>query len=434
MKLYSTKNNRSHSVSFEQALFKGLPEDNGLYLPAKIPILPDSFWRNIDNLSFQDIAFEMTSELIGDEIPKDELLSIISAAFDFPIIQHSLNKHLYCLELFHGPSLAFKDFGARFMATVMAHFLNRKQKSINILVATSGDTGSAVAQGFLNVPGIHVTILYPSGKVSPLQEKQLTTLGGNVTAIEVNGVFDDCQSLVKSAFLDQSINKKINLSSANSINIGRLIPQSLYYAESFARLKHTGRPIVFSVPSGNFGNLCGGLIAYKMGLPAKHFIAATNINNVVPKYLSTGVFQVRPSKTTLSNAMDVGNPSNFPRMIALLDNNYTDLVKIVKGCMATDKETIDAIKNVFNEYDYMVCPHTAIALKCAIDYSSISKSDDNIVALGTAHPAKFKKTVDKALSCDMNLPMPLKKIKDRKKSAILMENDYDTFRRLLLNN
>ncbi len=427
MKLYSTKNFQSTSVSFEEALFKGLPEDNGLYLPKSWPRLSDSFWKNISSLSFQEIAFHMASALLKDEIDEAQLKGIIYSALDFPVVQSRLSDRLHCLELYHGPSLAFKDFGARFMAHTMSHFLKRNKQVINILVATSGDTGSAVAQGFYNLPGITVTILYPSGKVSHLQELQLTTLGGNVRAIEVDGTFDDCQALVKQAFLDRELNTKMNLSSANSINIGRLIPQSFYYAESYARLQSAGRPMAFVVPSGNFGNLCGGLIARNLGMPVHEFIAATNINDVVPQYLSTGIYKSRPSVPTLSNAMDVGNPSNFPRMTQFFDNDHESVTKVVKGCTANDEQTMSTIHEMYQRYGYIACPHTAVALKCGTLFHD-NNSDTNVVALGTAHPAKFKETVDKALRQDIELPQPLLDVQSKTKEATLIDNDYKAFK------
>ncbi|MFL5730822.1 MAG: threonine synthase, partial [Cytophagaceae bacterium] len=289
MRLYST-NNRAVEVSLKEAVFKGLPDDNGLFMPVSIPRLSDEFFQKIDTLSFQEIALEVCKALIGDDVPEQELKKIIADVLTFDAPVKKVHDNIHVLELFHGPSLAFKDFGARFMARLMAYFLQTEKKNINILVATSGDTGSAVAQGFLDMPGIKVTILYPSGKVSDIQEKQLTTLGKNITALEVDGTFDDCQKLVKEAFLDKELNSKINLSSANSINISRLIPQSFYYFYAYAQLKAQGKPVVFSVPSGNFGNLCGGLIAKRMGLPVHRFIASTNANDIVPAYLLNGLF------------------------------------------------------------------------------------------------------------------------------------------------
>lgn len=314
MKLYST-NNKNNIVNLKEAVFKSLPEDKGLYMPMIISKLSDGFLKNLPKYSFQALSFEVARHLIGTYIPEEDLYDIIEKAITFPAPVVNLNEQISVLELFHGPSLAFKDFGARFMAQLMSYLRDKNEKKITILVATSGDTGGAVAAGFYNTEGIEVFILYPSGKVSELQEKQLTTLGGNIRAFEVNGTFDDCQALVKSAFLDKDLNELYNLSSANSINIARLIPQSFYYFEAFKQLPQDEVKNVFCVPSGNFGNLTAGLMAKKMGLPIHQFIAATNINDVVPKYLSTSLFEPHPSYATISNAMDVGNPSNFVRML-----------------------------------------------------------------------------------------------------------------------
>jgi threonine synthase len=431
VKLYST-NHSVDPVNFEEAVFKGLPEDNGLFMPVEIPALPAKFIENIEQYSFQEIAFTVAHTLIGDEIPEADLRPIIEDAinFDAPVIP--IHDNFYCLELFHGPSLAFKDFGARFMSRVMSYFLEKNQREINILVATSGDTGSAVGQGFYKVPGINVTILYPSGKVSKNQEKQLTTLGENITALEIDGNFDDCQKLVKTAFLDKELNEKMNLSSANSINIARLIPQSFYYFNTYKQLKSKGLPVVFSVPSGNFGNLCGGLIAMKMGLPIDHFIAVTNINNIVPSYLETGIFEAKPSKATISNAMDVGNPSNFVRLIALFGDSYDEMTKHVTGQFFTDEETRQAILDVYTETGYVMCPHTAIGylgLQKTVQEKNLNVSG---VVLGTAHPAKFKDIVDPVLKQEVKIPQRLLNIIDQEKVSIEMKPDFEAFKRFLM--
>ena len=337
MILYSTQKS-SPNVSFEEAIFRGLPPDNGLYMPTEIKRLPDSFFETIQDLSLVEIAEAVCNNLLGDDLSEAEIKSIIASSMNFEAPLFSLESGVEILELFHGPSMAFKDFGARFMAAVMSHYLVKHHREIRILVATSGDTGGAVAQGFFNTPGISVTILYPSGKVSDIQEMQLTTLGGNVEALEIEGTFDDCQRLVKQAFLDADLRAKFNLASANSINIARLIPQSFYYFAAYAEAKRKGLlyPLVFSVPSGNFGNLSAGLMAYQMGLPVKAFVAACNENHPVPDYLSTGVYHPEPSVETISNAMDVGSPSNFVRMQILSGGVLDEIKQVVKGYFTDD--------------------------------------------------------------------------------------------------
>ena len=431
MELYSTKHSVDN-VSFEKAVFKGLPDDNGLYMPTEIPKLPKEFFDTIESKSFSEISFEVAKALIGDEVPSDELKAIVEETvnFDTPVV--NIHDNINVLELFHGPSFAFKDFGARFMSRIMSYFLNKSKKDINILVATSGDTGSAVGHGFLGIEGIKVTILYPSGKVSNTQEKQLTTLGQNITALEIDGVFDDCQKLVKSAFLDKELSEKLNLSSANSINIARLIPQSFYYFWTYAQVKKQGKPIVFCVPSGNFGNLCGGLIATKMGLPVERFIASTNVNNIVPHYLESGLFEPKSSIETISNAMDVGNPSNFPRMIALFDNDYDRVTKHIVGKAYNDEQTKVAMKSVYDQYGYVMCPHTAVGYLGLKEYINESDVDVSGVVLGTAHPSKFDSVVDPILGITIDLPEHLKHINAREKVAIPMKFDFEVFKEFLL--
>jgi len=431
MRLYSTKG-KVAEVSFQEAVFKGLPDDNGLYMPTHIPRLPSSFFEKIHELSFQEIAFEVTNTLIGDEIPAEDIKAIINDSMNFEVPLIELNENTHVLELFQGPSLAFKDFGARFMARVMSYFLQKESKHINILVATSGDTGSAVAQGFLGAKGIEVTILYPSGKVSVNQEKQLTTLGQNITALEVDGVFDDCQKLVKTAFLDKELTTQMNLSSANSINIARLIPQSFYYFWAYAQLASTKKPLVFCTPSGNFGNLCGGLIAYKMGLPVKHFIAATNANDIVPEYINSGTFNAKASVPTISNAMDVGNPSNFPRMVALFGNEYEEVKQMIAGFAFDDEETKLAITEVYHDYDYVLCPHTAVGYLGVQAYLREEKEDINTVVLATAHPSKFSDVVEPVIGVAPEMPTSLQEIIKKEKVAIKMSTDFEDFKAFLL--
>src|SRR5476651_2233324 len=361
MQLYST-NNTSTKVSFKEAVFNSMPQDKGLYMPVNIPRLDDKFLNNLDEYTLPEIAFHVAQNLIGEDIPADDLKAIIYDAINFlaPVVK--LEENVFVLELFHGPSLAFKDFGARFMSRVMSYFLEKGEKQLDVLVATSGDTGGAVALGFLGVPNTRVTILYPKGKVSDIQELQLTTNGQNIRAVEVDGTFDDCQALVKQAFTDKELNEKFRLTSANSINIARLIPQTFYYFNAYAQLLRQGRSkVVFSVPRGNLGNIGAGLLAWKMGLQVEHFIAATNVNDTVPEFLKTGVYQPKPSVSTLSNAMDVDDPSNWVRIADMFKGEMDALKNLVTGYSFDDEQALAAIKFVYDNYDYVVCPHTAIA-------------------------------------------------------------------------
>ena len=428
MHFYST-NRQVPSVSFKEAVLKGLPDDNGLFMPEIIPQFSADFLESLPKLSFQQIAFESARMIIDGEIEDSILHGIIEDAFSFEVPVKKVHDNIHVLELFHGPTLAFKDFGARFMARTAGHFLKSEGREINILVATSGDTGSAVAQGFLGVNGVKVTLLYPKGKVSKIQEQQLTTIGQNISAIEVDGTFDDCQLLVKTAFLDEKLNRKLNLSSANSINIARLLPQSFYYTYAFSRLMHTADHIYFCVPSGNFGNLCGGLVAKKMGLPIAGFIAATNANDIVPNYLNTHKFSPRPSIQTISNAMDVGNPSNFARLLDIYEGDYEKITEDIKGISFNDQETKEIIRNVYSKYNYLMCPHTAIGYGGLKHYL---EEGDVGVFLSTAHPVKFKDIVDPLISEDIEIPLRLEKIISRKKNAVSMSASYDDFREYLL--
>lgn len=433
MKFYSTKT-ASLKASLEEAIFNSLPPDNGLYMPESIPRISEEFLADIENKSFNEIAIEVTHTLLGSEITRSEIESIIDRAYDFeaPVVQITPND--YVLELFHGPSMAFKDFGARFMATIMSYFLQRSDKEIRILVATSGDTGGAVAQGFYKVPGISVTILYPSGKVSDIQEKQLTTLGHNVTAIEVDGTFDDCQRLVKEAFLDPELNAKYNLASANSINIARLIPQSFYYFAAYAQLKKLGRPLVISVPSGNFGNLSAGILAYRMGLPVEHFIAATNLNNAVPRYLESGKYEPRPSIETISNAMDVGSPSNFVRLKRFFGDEWKSVTEKVSGAFYNDEQTQKAMREVFGNANYVMCPHTAVAYRGLQEYRKKNRGNFVGLFLSTAHPAKFIDLVEETIGKSIEVPERLKSLLNIEKVAIRMKPDFEAFKQLLMND
>ena len=433
MILYSTQKS-SPNVSFEEAIFRGLPPDNGLYMPTEIKRLPDSFFETIQDLSLVEIAEAVCTNLLGDALSEAEIKSIITSSMNFEAPLFSLEPGVEILELFHGPSMAFKDFGARFMAAVMSHYLVKHQREIRILVATSGDTGGAVAQGFFNTTGISVTILYPSGKVSDIQEMQLTTLGGNVEALEIEGTFDDCQRLVKQAFLDADLRAKFNLASANSINIARLIPQSFYYFAAYAEAKRKGLsdPLVFSVPSGNFGNLSAGLMAYQMGLPVKAFIAACNENHPVPDYLSTGIYDPEPSVETISNAMDVGSPSNFVRMQILSGGVLEEIQQVVKGYFTDDDVTKKRMAEVFEKTGYIMCPHTAVGYDGLLQYKKERGDKVTGVVLSTAHYAKFLPTVEAVIGGKVPVPLRLSELLDKKKKSILLGTDFEGFKKFLL--
>ncbi|MHB1921284.1 MAG: threonine synthase [Chitinophagaceae bacterium] len=432
MRFYST-NRVDHSVDLEEAIFSSLPADNGLYMPEQIPVLASSFLKHLEHLSFPEIANTVAQALLKDSIEPAALGKIVEEAINFPAPLVPIGDGMHALELFHGPSLAFKDFGARFMSRVMNYFLERKTKKIHILVATSGDTGGAVALGFLKVPNIQVTILYPAGKVSGIQEKQLTTLGNNITAIQVKGSFDDCQSMVKKAFLDPDLNGKWNLSSANSINIARLIPQTFYYFQAFSQLKHGNKEWVVSVPSGNYGNLMAGLMAWKMGLPVKKFIASSNINDVIPQYLRTGVFHPKPSLSTLSNAMDVGNPSNFARILNLFGNDLEKIRSQVEGFSFSDQQTRVAIRSIFDLSGQIYCPHTAVAYLGLEKYRS-RENNKNIqgVFLSTAHSCKFPEVLDPQMLQLLKTPPQVQEILHRPEQFISMSGDFLSFKAWLL--
>ena len=432
MKLYSTKN-KSKLVSLKEAVFKGLPEDNGLYMPEYIPQLPEEFIKNLAHYSFQEVGFQICKSLFNGEIPENDLREIIEKSITFPAPIVQLDEEKYILELFHGPSLAFKDFGARFMAQLMSYFNRGNEEELVILVATSGDTGGAVAAGFHKTPGIKVVILYPSGKVSDLQEKQLTTLGHNITALEINGNFDDCQNLVKQAFLDHELTEKIRLSSANSINIARLIPQSFYYFEAFKQLGEYEKDVIFCIPSGNFGNLTAGLFAKKMGLPIAKFIAATNSNDVVPAYLQSGKYQPKPSVATLSNAMDVGNPSNFARMLDVYGSTWNAMISDVVGFSFNDDQTKQGMEEVYNKYNYQIDPHGAVGYLALKQYQTKIMNSKGII-LETAHPSKFLSDVENVLKSKVNIPERLAILADREKVSIKFNTEFDAFKEYLLSN
>lgn len=422
---------RSPKVFLEEAVMRGLAEDGGLFMPDSIPCLPDRFFKEISSLSFPEISFEVCKTFLQGSIPESNLRQIVEKSISFDAPLKAIFPHVYTLELFHGPTLAFKDFGARFMAQLMGYFVQHKNQPLNILAATSGDTGSAVAQAFLNVPGIRVWILYPKGKVSFSQEKQLTTIGHNITALEVEGTFDDCQSLVKQAFNDPVLRQQITLTSANSINIARLIPQSFYYFYAYAQLKGS-EPLIFSVPSGNFGNLTAGLFAKRMGLPVSRFIAATNINDAVPRYLKTGHFKSHPSKKTLSNAMDVGNPSNFARMLDLYQHNWEKMRHDISGASFTDDETEAAMRQVLAETGYLLDPHGAVAYLGLRTYLDQNPHPINGVFLETADPAKFADDVERITGHQPPIPERLKTVLSKKKHSILIHAKYQELKELLV--
>jgi len=430
MKFYSTKNNTA-AYSLRDAVLKGLPDDKGLFMPASIPVLPAAFLERIHGSNLVEIALEVTSAFLKDDIQQDQIHRIVSEAINFEAPLVTLNERFSVLELFHGPTLAFKDFGARFMARLISHLIRDSKQKITILVATSGDTGSAVANGFYGVEGIDVVILYPSGMVSRLQEQQLTTLNGNITALEVQGTFDDCQRMVKEAFMDPDLRAGRNLTSANSINISRLIPQSFYYFHAYAQLDGS-RPVVFSVPSGNFGNLTAGILAKRMGLPVKKFVASTNVNSIVPDYLKSGIFQPAPSVQTISNAMDVGNPSNFERMLHLYRRSADEMRKDISGYSFTDPQTREMMKKVYRDSGYILDPHGAVGVLGMEKYMSEYGNDAAGIVLETAHPAKFKEVVEDVLEIKIDLPEPLAAAAAGTKNAVLMKNDFTELKSFLM--
>lgn len=430
MRLYSTRD-RAHIVSLREAVIRGLPPDKGLYMPCDIPRLSENMIAAIRSLSLPEIGFSISKALFNDEIPDSALSGIVEAALTFPAPVVEIAPNEFVLELFHGPTLAFKDFGARFMARLMEYFNRDEDKELVILVATSGDTGSAVAAGFHGIEGIEVVILYPSGKVSPLQEKQLTTWGGNVKALEILGTFDDCQRLVKSAFVDEELSAQIRLSSANSINIARLVPQSFYYFEALKQVKGS-RQVVFSVPSGNFGNLTAGVLAKRMGLPVEKFIAATNVNDVVPIYLKTGEFMPRPSVRTISNAMDVGNPSNFERLKELYGSTWNNMKRELEGYSFDDASTVAMIQKVYRTSGYVLDPHGAVGYLAWSTHKLQKDGEKMGIILETAHPAKFVDVVQGAIGREIQVPERLRVFSEKEKKSILMEADYDSLKMWLM--
>ncbi len=431
---YYSLNKISPTVSFEEATIKGQAPDKGLYFPSEIPKLNKSFVTNIKSYSKQQIGFEVMKPFVGESIPGDVLQNIINETinFDFPLVK--VHEGVYALELFHGPTLAFKDVGARFMSRCLSYFNRNKNKHTTVLVATSGDTGGAVANGFLGVDGIDVIILYPSKKVSTVQELQLTTLGKNISAIEINGSFDDCQRIVKEAFADNDLNKKFTLTSANSINVARWLPQQLYYFYAYQQWQYNEPPVI-SVPSGNFGNICAGILAHVSGLPVKHFIAACNANDVVPQFLQSGNYQPKKTIATISNAMDVGNPSNFVRVLELFDQQINDLKNILSSYSVSDAATKATVNEVFNQYNYTLDPHGAVGYYALIDYlgDNVKNSSGGGIFLETAHPVKFPETVEAATNTKIEIPERIKHLINQKKQSIQMNALFDDFKEWMMN-
>jgi threonine synthase len=426
---YFSTNNPKHKVSLSEAVIKGLAPDNGLYMPERIPVLSGELNEKMSEMSLQEIGYAVIGALFSEDLSEKQIYELVdhTLAFDAPIVK--VEEDVYSLELFHGPTLAFKDFGARFCSKLMSMLVGEQSQKVRVLVATSGDTGSAVANGFLGVQGVEVIILFPKGKVSPLQEKQFTTLGQNITVLEVDGVFDDCQTLVKQAFLDPELNQKLLLTSANSINIARWIPQCLYYFYAYSRLPKAGKKVVFAVPSGNFGNIGAGILAQRMGLPIERFVAATNVNKVVPEYLHGFPFQSKPSVPTVSNSMDVGNPSNFPRLQALYGGDEELFRENVKGYFYTDEQTVEAIQAV-QSFGYTLDPHGAVGYLGLKDF--ISENPGYVgVFLETAHPGKFRDVVEEALGERLVLPERLAAFLQGEKQVIPMGKSFAEFKRFL---
>jgi threonine synthase len=441
MKYYST-NGKAPIATLEKAVVKGLAEDRGLYMPETIKALPQEFFDNIQDMKFQDIAYNVASAFFGEDVDLDALQDLVydTLQFDCPVVK--VSDSIYSLELFHGPTLAFKDVGARFMARLLQYFIKgekRGERTVNVLVATSGDTGSAVANGFLGVDGIHVYVLYPKGKVSPIQECQFTTLGKNITAIEVDGVFDDCQRLVKSAFMDEELNQHMKLTSANSINVARFLPQAFYYFNAYARMKALGlaENLVMCVPSGNFGNICSALFGHAMGLPIKRFIAANNANDIFYKYLLTAKYEPKASVQTLANAMDVGDPSNFARIINLYSQNgklseaetHAAIVSLIGGATYSDEEIKETMRRCYQETGYILDPHGACGYQALVDGMLPGEVG---VFCETAHPAKFKEKVDDILNIDVEIPERLQAFMRGEKQSVPMTKEFADFKAYLL--
>ena len=431
MKYYST-NHKSDDVTLRDAVVRGLAPDRGLYMPEHLNKLSKEFFEGIDKMTFQEMSFEVAKAFFGDDIPADDLKRIVydTLAFETPVVK--VDDNIYSLELFHGPTLAFKDVGARFMARLLGYFNKEEKQLVNVLVATSGDTGSAVANGFLGVEGVHVYVLYPKGKVSPIQECQFTTLGKNITAVEVDGVFDDCQALVKNAFMDAELNQRMKLTSANSINVARFLPQAFYYFNAYAQMKALGKAdnLVICVPSGNFGNITAGLFGWFMGLPVKRFIAANNANDIFYNYLKTGVYSPKPSVQTLANAMDVGDPSNFARVLALYGGSHKDIAGHIGGATYTDDQIKETLKECYQRTGYLLDPHGTCGYRALREQLQPGEYG---VFLETAHPAKFKEKVDAITGGDVEIPARLQAFMKGTKQSVEISKDYSAFRNFLFN-
>ncbi|MBE6287172.1 MAG: threonine synthase [Mediterranea massiliensis] len=430
--LYYSTNKQTPEVSLEEAVVKGLAADKGLFMPRTIKPLPKEFFDTIDSLSFQEMAYRVADAFFGEDVPAETLKQIVydTLSFDVPLVR--VTDTIYSLELFHGPTLAFKDVGGRFMARLLGYFIRRQgKKQVNVLVATSGDTGSAVANGFLGVEGIHVYVLYPKGKVSEIQEKQFTTLGQNITALEVDGTFDDCQALVKAAFMDKELNEHLQLTSANSINVARFLPQAFYYFYAYAQLKRLGLSdnAVVCVPSGNFGNITAGLFGKQMGLPIKRFIAANNRNDIFYQYLQTGVYAPRPSVATIANAMDVGAPSNFARVLDLYKENHAAVCADISGATYTDEQIAETVKQVWEKQGYLLDPHGACGYRALQEGL---RPGEVGVFLETAHPAKFKDTVEHIISAPVSIPEKLQAFMQGTKQSLPMSKEFASFKEYLM--
>ncbi|MBR3660182.1 MAG: threonine synthase [Bacteroidaceae bacterium] len=429
MKYYST-NHKSDDVTLRDAVVRGLAPDRGLYMPERLNKLSKEFFDNIDKMTFQEMSFEVAKAFFGEDIPEADLKKIVYDTLAFPTPVVKVDDNIYSLELFHGPTLAFKDVGARFMARLLGYFNKEEKQLVNVLVATSGDTGSAVANGFLGVEGVHVYVLYPKGKVSPIQECQFTTLGQNITAVEVDGVFDDCQALVKNAFMDAELNLRMKLTSANSINVARFLPQAFYYFNAYAQMKRLGKAdnLVICVPSGNFGNITAGLFGWFMGLPVKRFIAANNANDIFYNYLQTGVYSPKPSVQTLANAMDVGDPSNFARVLALYGGSHKDIAGHIGGATYTDDQIKETLKECFERTGYLLDPHGTCGYRALREQLQPGEYG---VFLETAHPAKFKEKVDAITGGDVEIPARLQAFMKGTKQSVEISKDYADFRKFL---
>lgn len=431
MKYYST-NHKAEDATLRDAVIRGLAPDRGLYMPQHIRQLPESFFSSIDRMSLQEISYAVASAFFGEDIPADDLKRIVYDTMSFPIPVVQVEDNIWSLELFHGPTLAFKDVGARFMARLLGYFNRNEKQLVNVLVATSGDTGSAVANGFLGVEGVHVYVLYPKGKVSPIQECQFTTLGQNITAVEVDGVFDDCQALVKSAFMDSELNSRMKLTSANSINVARFLPQAFYYFAAYARMKEAGRSdnLVVCVPSGNFGNITAGLFGWKMGLPVRRFIAANNANDIFYNYLKSGVYSPKPSVQTLANAMDVGDPSNFARILALYGGSHAEICAGISGATYCDEQIRETLRDTYLRTGYLMDPHGSCGYRALKEQLLPGECG---IFLETAHPAKFKEKVDAITGGDVEIPARLQAFMKGTKQSVPLSRDFSDFREFLLS-